>query len=64
MLCKECGSEFTLRLGKPGFVNICPSCTDSPEARAKKIDLMEERELTAMGYEVVRRFRTAPLAEA
>lgn len=29
--CVVCGEEFELRLGKPGFANRCPSCSE-PEA--------------------------------
>ena len=39
MICKKCGETFTLKPGKPGFVNVCPSCTESPEAHVKKVEL-------------------------
>jgi hypothetical protein len=34
--CSKCGEAFELLPGKPGFVNVCPSCTQSPEASARK----------------------------
>jgi hypothetical protein len=29
--CVQCGEEFELKPGKPGFANRCPSCSE-PEA--------------------------------
>jgi hypothetical protein len=80
MICKKCGESFTLQPGKAGFANVCPTCTESPNARAEQVELMaadhkaivaarrtnqrnretgerEKRELDAMGFQVVRRFR-------
>lgn len=30
--CVECGEEFELKPGKPGFANRCPSCSE-PEKK-------------------------------
>lgn len=38
MVCKECGGEFILQPNKPGFANVCPTCTESPEAHARKAE--------------------------
>jgi hypothetical protein len=38
MICKECGGEFILHPGKPGFANVCPTCTEPPELLAKKAE--------------------------
>jgi hypothetical protein len=80
MICKKCGEAFTLQPGKPGLANVCPTCTEPPEAHARKVELRaadqkaavdaerankrnreeaerEKRELAAMGFEVVQRFR-------
>jgi DNA-directed RNA polymerase subunit M/transcription elongation factor TFIIS len=80
MICKKCGEAFTPKPGKPGFANVCPNCTESPQSHAKKIEMRaadqkalasaerankrsreeaerEKRELAAMGFEVVQRFR-------
>lgn len=27
MLCKQCGEEFVLRPGKPGYANVCEDCS-------------------------------------
>lgn len=30
-ICVECGEEFELKPGKPGFANRCPSCSEPEE---------------------------------
>jgi len=36
--CKECGEEFELLPGKPGFANVCPNCSVAPpEQTARQI---------------------------
>lgn len=39
MIYKKCGESFTLQPGKPGFANVCPTCTESPDAHSKKAEL-------------------------
>jgi len=39
--CKECGEEFDLLPNKPGFANVCPTCTESPEEKARKVEEQE-----------------------
>ena len=39
--CSNCGAEFDLLPGKPGFATICSSCTQSPEETARKASFQE-----------------------
>jgi len=34
--CSKCGEEFELLPGKPGYANVCPTCTKNPEEKARK----------------------------
>jgi hypothetical protein len=36
MTCSKCGEEFELKPDKPGFANVCLSCTHSPEEYVRK----------------------------
>ena len=87
MTCKECGEEFELLPGKPGFANVCPQCSElGPEDRQRQIaagvqmhkalvasvrknanqrkkERQHEIKLEQMGYKVVRRLKTIPVAE-
>jgi hypothetical protein len=50
MICKECGGEFVLNPGKPGFANVCPACSEPPELLARKAEAavaMQEAKKTA-----------------
>lgn len=37
MICSKCGDEFQLLPNKPGFANVCPNCTESPEAHIARV---------------------------
>ncbi|MGA2049156.1 MAG: hypothetical protein ABSG96_15770 [Terracidiphilus sp.] len=37
-ICKQCKGEFVLLPNKPGFANVCPTCTESPEQKARKVE--------------------------
>jgi predicted nucleic acid-binding Zn-ribbon protein len=34
--CSKCGEAFDLLPDKPGFANVCPSCTQPPEETVRK----------------------------
>ena len=59
MICKECGGEFVLNPGKPGFANVCPACSEPPELLAKKaeatIAMQEAKKAAAKANKVSRK---------
>ena len=53
--CVECGEEFELKPGKPGFANRCPECSAMDEAEvAAKRGVASER-ATDRGLDEARR---------
>ena len=49
--CSECGKVFDLLPGKPGFANICPTCTRERE-RSARIAAEQEHLRTALNESV------------
>lgn len=35
MVCKVCEGEFTSRIGKPGYINVCEECSEPDVAKVK-----------------------------
>jgi hypothetical protein len=40
--CKECGNKFDLLPNKPGFANVCPTCTENTTHSNRKATEQEE----------------------
>ncbi len=37
MICSKCGADFQPSPNKPGRINVCLNCVESPETHAQKV---------------------------